>query len=138
MECYLEEVVAYLSETYCLDGAVGFQLVVEPLELDVNLAVPVGLVVNEAITNALKYAFPGGRRGTVRLSLHRVGETACVLTVADDGVGLPDGFDPARSRSLGMTLMHGFSEQLGGELTLRGGTGLTLSLRFDQAQLEKA
>ncbi len=138
MECYLEEVVAYLSETYCLDGAVGFQLAVEPLELDVNLAVPVGLVVNEAITNALKYAFPGGRRGTVRLSLLRVGETACVLTVADDGVGLPDGFDPACSRSLGMTLMHGFSEQLGGELTLRGGAGLTLSLRFDEAQPEKA
>jgi two-component sensor histidine kinase len=105
------------------------------LDLDVTLAVPLGLIVNEAMTNALKYALPGGEPGTVRLALHRQAPgTDCELTIADDGPGLPPGYDPSRSRSLGMTLMHGLAEQLGGELRLSGPPGVTLRLSFPDAQ----
>jgi two-component sensor histidine kinase len=138
MHDYIEEVVAYLSASYYLHQQVRFCLEVEPIELDVTQAVPLGLIINEAITNACKYAFPGGRPGTVSLSLRRVTEYMVALSIADDGVGLPEGFDSGQSRSLGMTLLHGFSAQLGGELTITGRRGLSIQLLFEEEQFEKA
>jgi two-component sensor histidine kinase len=135
MHDYIEEVVAYLHDSYCLKQLAHFELEVEPIELDVTQAVPLGLIINEAITNAFKYAFPDGRSGTVALRLHRHGEDTYQLTVADDGVGLPANYDPSQSRSLGMTLLHGFSGQLGGELTITSPPGLTINLVFQEEQL---
>jgi two-component sensor histidine kinase len=114
---------------------VRFCIEVEPIELDVTQAVPLGLIINEVITNAFKYAFPDGRPGTVTLRLLRLAETSYQLTIADDGVGLPKNYDPSQSRSLGMTLLHGFSGQLGGELTITSQAGLTINLVFAEEQL---
>jgi two-component sensor histidine kinase len=130
MASYIGEVADYLRSSYHLPQPIGFALDVEPIELDVTLAVPLGLIINEAITNAFKYAFPCGRSGTLRLALHRVGPTGYELTIEDNGMGLPAGFDPARSRSLGMSLMHGFSQQLGGELSITSRNGLRIRLSF--------
>src|SRR5690606_4720811 len=58
MNAYIEEVVDYLQDSYALSRQVSFKLFIEPMELDVNLAVPLGLIINEAITNTFKYAFP--------------------------------------------------------------------------------
>jgi two-component sensor histidine kinase len=135
MADYISEVVAYLHESYHLPQPIRLQLEVEPIELDVTQAVPLGLIINEAITNALKYAFPQGRSGTVRLSLHRLAARTYELTIADDGVGLPEGYQPGRSRSLGMKLLHGFSRQLGGKLTISSVPGLSISLVFAEEQL---
>ncbi len=98
---------------------------------------PLGLIINEVITNAFKYAFPEGRFGTLTLHLHRLAETTCQLTIADDGVGLPENYNPAQSRSLGMTLLQGFSEQLGGKLTITSRQGLTICLVFEEEQLSQ-
>jgi two-component sensor histidine kinase len=137
MPSYILEVVSYLCDSYSLPGSVRFGLEVDEIELDVTLAVPLGLIINEALINAFKYAFPGGRSGRVTLSLHRLAEATYELTIADDGVGLPAGYDPSRSRSLGMTLLHGFSRQLGGELTITSEQGLRISLVFEEEQLVK-
>jgi two-component system, sensor histidine kinase PdtaS len=93
-------------------------------------AVPLGLIINEAITNAFKYAFPQERSGTVQVNLRQQADTRYALTIEDDGVGLPKGYDPSQSRSLGMTLIHGFSAQLGGELIIESSQGVKLSLLF--------
>jgi two-component sensor histidine kinase len=135
MQSYIEEVVAFLHECYCLFGAVHFELEVEDIELDVTQAVPLGLIINEAVTNALKYAFPGGRSGTVTLRLMRLRKHAYALTIRDDGVGLPAHYNPASSRSLGMTLLHGFSAQLGGELSIVSAAGLRINLVFEEEHL---
>jgi two-component sensor histidine kinase len=127
MRDYLEEAVAYLHDAYSLPGPVQFYLSVDDVELDVTQAEPLGLIVNEAVTNALKYAFPGGRSGAVHLTLRRLPGGAFELSIADNGVGLPEGYDPEGSHSLGMTLMHGFGQQLGGQLTITSGQGLRLS-----------
>jgi two-component sensor histidine kinase len=138
MAAYLRDLVVYLRDSYQPPGPGGrvhLELDMPPLNLDVTLAVPLGLIANEAVTNALKYAFPSKGRGTVRLSLHRlVAETAYELVVGDNGPGLPPGYDPPRSRSLGMTLMHGLGEQLGGELRITGSPGVTLRLTFPGEQ----
>ncbi len=138
MPSYIEEVVDYLRDFYHRPRPIQFRLDVEPIDLDVTLAVPLGLIINEAITNAFKYAFPEGRTGTVRLNLYRLTRTTYQLTIEDNGVGLPEGYIPSRSRSLGMTLMHGFSEQLGGELTITSAHGLSICLVFEEEQLTNA
>ncbi|QIP13817.1 hypothetical protein G8759_14970 [Spirosoma aureum] len=135
MADYIEEVVAYLRESYELPQPIGFEVNVEAIELDVTQAVPLGLIINEAITNSLKYAFPDGRPGTISLAFHRLRPTEYELRITDDGVGLPADYDPAHSHSLGMTLIEGFSQQLGGELTIRNNAGLSISLQFQDEQL---
>jgi two-component sensor histidine kinase len=135
MNTYVEEVVAYLQDTYALSRQVSFKLDIEPIELDVNLAVPLGLIINEAITNAFKYAFPQERSGVVGVSLRQQVDTRYALAIEDDGIGLPQGYDPSQSRSLGMTLIHGFSAQLGGELTVESSGGVRISLLFTDKKL---
>ncbi len=135
MPAYIQELVAYLHESYDLSQPIQFEFAVDPIELDVTQAVPLGLIINEAITNALKYAFPGGRSGTVRLALRQIKKGTYQLMITDNGVGLPAGYNPEQSRSLGMTLMRGFSEQLGGELHVNNESGLTITLAFGDEPL---
>lgn len=106
--------------------------VAEPQKLSADLAIPIGLLVNELVTNALKYAypdpaFPGG--GEIRVRTARDGRTLCV-EVADDGIGLPDGFEIGRaSKSLGMRVVGSLTRQLGGTLTIPpAGKGTTFRL----------
>lgn len=135
MASYINDLAVYLRESYNLHQSIYFNLTVEPLKLDVTLAVPLGLIINEALTNALKYAFPGGRSGTISLSLYQLENTRYELTIADDGVGLPAEYEPSKSRSLGMTLIHGLSGQLGGKFSITGVSGVRISLVFKDEQL---
>jgi two-component sensor histidine kinase len=135
MNSYIEEVVAYLNDSYSLYQPTRFDVEVEDIELDVTLAVPLGLIINEAITNAFKYAFPHERSGRITVHLKRLAEASYELVIADDGVGLPASYDPSRSRSLGMTLIHGFSRQLGGKLTITSPPGMCISLMFQEENL---
>jgi two-component sensor histidine kinase len=99
--------------------------------------VQLGLVLNETVTNALKYAFPEGRAGTVRVRFVREGEDF-VLTVADDGIGLPQEGDvterrPRRGSGLGTRLLSALAAQLRGTFTRRpgeNGVGTVAELRF--------
>ncbi len=84
-------------------------------------AVAMGLVVNELVTNAAKYAFPSGRAGMITVSLRRL-ETGAELVVADDGVGLPPE-SRIRSGGLGRKLVESFARQAGAILTLGDGPG---------------
>ncbi|CAN5396630.1 hypothetical protein BH09BAC4_BH09BAC4_19200 [soil metagenome] len=130
MEAYILELITYLNESFALPQPIRFELVIDPIELDVTQAVPLGLIINEAITNALKYAFPAGREGKVLVKLSSIREGLYELVITHDGIGLPADFDPTQSRSLGMTLLHGFSEQLGGRLQISGQLGLHVRLLF--------
>ncbi|WP_018045827.1 histidine kinase dimerization/phosphoacceptor domain -containing protein [Methylobacterium sp. 88A] len=89
------------------------------LDIPADLAIPLGLFVNELVTNAIKYAYPDGE-GEIRVTARPHEEGGLVIGVADDGAGLPDGFDPtqARSTSLGMRIINNLGRQLGGPLTV--------------------
>lgn len=132
-EEYINELVDYLTESF--DTRVTIQLDVESLLLDISQAVPLGLIINEAVTNAFKYAFPAGQAGTVQVSLHRMDSRTLSLTVRDNGVGLPANYDPARSRSLGMSLMHRLAQQLNGQLTLDRQSGVALRISFEETRI---
>lgn len=94
-------------------------------------AIPCGLVVNELLTNCLKHAYPEGKSGTIRISLHCASDR-CVLEVADDGVGMPSTFDLDRATSLGLKLVAVLARQLGGELRVQGRPGTHVSVLFPQ------
>jgi len=110
---------------------VKMDLDVEPVSLDVNQAVPCGLLVNELVSNCLKHAFPQGQSGAIRVELHPVpGGGALCLRVADDGVGLPPGFELKNLRTLGLQLVSDLARQLQGELVIRSEQGTVFELVF--------
>jgi two-component sensor histidine kinase len=97
--------------------------------LTVETAIPCALVLNELVSNCLRHAFPAGRVGEVRVDL-REEDGECLLTVADDGAGLPADFDPATASSLGLRLVRTLAGQLGGAVELRRAGGTAFVLRF--------
>jgi len=124
---YLEELCRDLVASIRTPGDTSIVLKTDiaPERLPTDRAIPIGLIVNELVTNAVKYAFPGERTGTVMVSLKReAGELR--LTVADDGTGL----DPRRADSgLGGRLVDGFAQQLGGRVEWQSGRhGTTVEL----------
>jgi two-component sensor histidine kinase len=125
--------VGHLADTHGDDWLrAPVRAAIEDANLGVETAVPLGLVANELISNAYKHAFPDGRRGEVLLQFRLLDERRAELVVADDGVGLPAGFDPGQLRSLGMRLVTSLTEQLGGELShgANGDAGTRFALRF--------
>jgi two-component sensor histidine kinase len=132
MLSYIHDLVSYLESSFTVARGIYFQLEIDEISLDVSQAVPLGLILNEAITNAAKYAFPNGRRGTIIVSLRRQGARNILLKIADNGVGLPGNFDFNRNNSLGMQLIRLFAEQLEGELFFQGKDGVEISLLFKQ------
>lgn len=110
----------------------GLQLSVEAEQafLDIQLAVPCGLIVNELMTNVLKYAFPQGRAGQVRVWFRREPERRCILGVADDGVGLPDSVDPHSVPTLGLHLVRVLAQQIDAVMHVERSRGTLFELRF--------
>jgi two-component sensor histidine kinase len=103
------------------------------LLLGVTSAVPIGLIVNEAVTNALKYAFDG-TPGEITVTLHCAAER-CRLVISDNGRGFAS---PPREGSLGITLMRRLSRQLEGNLKIDGSDGTTVDLEWNLAPAEQA
>jgi two-component sensor histidine kinase len=89
------------------------------VRLATDRAISLALIATELITNAVKYAYPGERKGKVFVTLARGDEGHLAMTVSDEGVGLPPGFDIRRARSLGMRIVRALTEQLGADLKVR-------------------
>jgi two-component system, cell cycle sensor histidine kinase and response regulator CckA len=107
----------------CLDVA--------SVSLDVNQAVPCGLLVNELVSNCLKHAFPNGRQGEIRVEVQPVDDGPAVrLRVADNGVGLPADFDMQQLHSLGLQLVSDLVSQIQGRLEIGGGPGAAFDVVF--------
>ncbi|WP_158552665.1 histidine kinase dimerization/phosphoacceptor domain -containing protein [Spirosoma telluris] len=111
---YIEDILDYLLVTFARQDSVLKKIAVMPINLDVILAVPLGLILNEVVTNSLKYAFPDGQKGTISIELVDLASQTYRLTISDNGVGFPPDLNPNRSRTLGMSLIRGLSKQLGG------------------------
>ena len=136
MRDYIREMVDYLGNSFANVKRVNFKLDVEDVSLDVSQAVPLGLILNEAITNAIKYAFPGDQRGTVYILFWHAGKEDLVLEIKDDGKGFPENFDFSNNNSLGLQLIQLFSEQLEGSLKFKSIEGVEISLTFKKFYAE--
>ncbi len=103
---------------------------IEDVSLKMEILVPLGLIVTELVTNCLKHAFPAGRGGEARVSFRSIGENEFELSVADDGVGLPEWLDLKNPKSLGLDLVRLLSNQLGGAVGVSRVGGTEVRVRF--------
>ncbi|RYG17683.1 MAG: hypothetical protein EOO07_10555 [Chitinophagaceae bacterium] len=127
MSSYIPELTAYLKEYIGEDKYIAIEVDVDALHFDVSDAVPMGLILNEALTNAIKYAFKGRNSGKIMVSLKEI-SAGYRLRIIDDGVGLPLGFDISARDSLGLKLIRGLSHQLGGELLIQSNSGTEITV----------
>ena len=102
----------------------------EDIDLTMEKAIPLGLIINEVVHNVIKYAFPNGENGNFRISLKYFDGTV-QLIMADDGVGLPEGMDIYNSPSLGLTIINGLTGQLEGEFYQISGPGTAYGIEFE-------
>ena len=102
---------------------------INEIKLDVSQAIPVGIILNEAVTNALKYAFPDNRTGRIMIAIKQF-EQQIVMQISDDGAGLPDEFDLSKNNSLGITLIKGLTSQLKGTFSMNDSGGVTIIVKF--------
>lgn len=110
---------------------VSLQVDADGVQLDIDRAVPCGLIVHELVSNALRHGFPDGRKGHLQIALRADGDRV-MLEVNDDGVGLPASFDLKRCSSLGIQLVRVLSRQLRGELVVKSEGGTQFALGFSQ------
>ncbi|MDB6175279.1 MAG: multi-sensor signal transduction histidine kinase [Chthoniobacteraceae bacterium] len=132
---YLQELAASLFESYRTpSGSVGFKISAEGIFLELNAAIPCGLILNELISNALKHAFPEERRGEIVINFKEITNNTLKLSVCDNGVGLPEGFDPAKVTTLGIKLVCDLTKQLDGTVEFRNARGTTVEITFPKPQ----
>jgi two-component sensor histidine kinase len=127
---YVKELVGYLHESFDTDSRMNFDLRIEPIYLDVSQAIPLGLIINESIVNAIKYAFLNEQDGIVSINLFSESAEKLVLQISDNGIGLPVGLDLGQRNSLGMDLMQGLTKQLKGSFTIESLKGVFITVRF--------
>ena len=129
---YLRDLVQLLVSTYARDPSrVRLDLDLARAFVSIDAAIPLGLIANELITNSLKFAFPGGRHGVIRVESKPLPDHEFQFRVADDGVGFPHGLVVERAASLGLRLVWMLTGQLDGEGTWeKVAVGTSFSLRF--------
>lgn len=111
------------------NGAVSLTVDGDEAEIDIDRAVPFAMAVNEILSNTLKHAFPDGRPGRVFVHLSHRGEVL-TLSVIDNGIGMPDGFDPLKSGNMGTRLLMGLAKQLDGSVEFRSLVGTEVRLEM--------
>jgi PAS domain S-box-containing protein len=126
---YLRNLATHLFHSYQVNtDRIRLRLDTEEVFLNINTAIPCGLIVNELVSNALKHAFPEGRTGEVAVELHRVRGDGYVVQVKDDGVGFPEGLDYRRTETLGMQIVNTLVDQVDGSIELARGKGTGFSI----------
>jgi two-component system, sensor histidine kinase PdtaS len=130
---YLRELVEELFRAYRPPG-VHYEVQAAAISVNIDTAIPCGLIASELISNCLKHAFPGGRPGQVRVTLELVAPAVFSLVVQDDGVGVPENFASLRAESLGLQLVDTLARQLGTTLQVDQRGGSTFQLRFQEAR----
>ena len=130
MAGYIHELIDYLKDSFHTGHTIRFNLQIDPVKLNVSHCVPLGLILNEAITNAIKHAFPGKKEGVIDISLKSIAPDHFLLSIKDNGVGLPATFNSTNQASMGMKLMRGLSDDLDATFKVNNNGGTEILLDF--------
>ena len=134
LEIYLRELVSSLAASFdAAPGKITVEIESMPVLVGINSAIPCGQFMNELLSNAFKYAFPGERKGKIHIQLQQTQDGEIILRVRDDGVGLPHDYNEEDSDSLGMAILRMLAQQLNGQLNIQNGSGVAYELRFKEA-----
>jgi len=129
---YINDLVALLMQSYRMssDRITTTIDVDEAVVVSIDMAIPCGLIFNELIANSLQHAFPGERKGEIRIGLKKDDDGMIELAVSDNGSGVPPDFDFMSSATLGLTTIFGLGSQLDGEVIFEREIGLSCRVRF--------
>ncbi|MDD3985742.1 MAG: histidine kinase dimerization/phosphoacceptor domain -containing protein [Methanobacterium sp.] len=129
---YLKNLSNDLYTTYTTNqDLVKLFLDVDNIIFDIEISIPLGLILNELLTNSLKHAFPNNRKGEVKIELHKKNNGRYYLSVADNGIGLPKNLNPHKIDTLGMQLINSLTKQINGELTVNTDNGTEFIIKFN-------
>lgn len=134
---YIYELVEYLKDSYAIRENIRFDLHIENIELNHASAITLGLILNEAITNAIKYAF-AKTEGKISISLTHISDSQLLLSITDNGRGLPANFDSKLGASMGMELLQGLTDDLGGSFSIDTDNGTHIKVIFDYKPISSA
>lgn len=130
LKTYFEDLCRDVATTAGREN-VTFRVDAAPVKLEIEKLMNLSLIVVEIVTNSLKHAFPDGRAGAIDIVLTKAANTDnCLLVIRDNGVGFPDGFDPASSKRLGFRILGGFMRALQGEMTHANDGGSVVRVSF--------
>jgi two-component sensor histidine kinase/ribosomal protein L18 len=128
---YIHELVNHLRDSFNTRQSIQFNLSIDPVQLGLSHCIPIGLILNEAITNSIKYAFPDNRPGLVNISLKRTFPSHFILRISDTGIGMPESFDSLNPGTMGLRLMIGLSQDIDGTFSIISQNGTTITLDFE-------
>jgi PAS domain S-box-containing protein len=128
---YVQDVTHHLLRSY-QSGPRGVRLKVDvdPVSLNIDTAIPCALIINELVSNALKYAFPNGRDGEIRIRMNQIGTDDLNLSISDNGIGFPAGISWEHTDSLGLQLVRSLTDQLNGSIQCQLDKGAKFDIRF--------
>jgi two-component sensor histidine kinase len=131
---YVEQLTIHLFSSYGVPrDRIRLHPDMDSVCLNLDVALPCGLIVNEVVANSLEHGFPDGRSGEIRIVVKEDPPGTLSMLLADDGIGLEKGLDPQASRSLGLRLIHMLARQLGAELEIQSRSGTEVRLTFAAA-----
>jgi PAS domain S-box-containing protein len=129
---YMKEIINELINTYKRDpNIIKLNLDLENIILDINTSIPLGLIVNELVSNSLKYAFPDNREGEINVSL-KLKDGKYILIIGDNGVGIPRSTDFRNTASLGLQLVNNLTDQINGKIELDRSHGTEFKITFKE------
>ncbi|MEP6628534.1 MAG: sensor histidine kinase, partial [Ginsengibacter sp.] len=135
MSIYLPEFVDYLRDGFGIQQQIHFDLDIEPIKLGVSQAIPLALILNEAITNSIKYAFPLNKKGAIVVAMHKSDKNIEVV-IADNGIGIDPLLADTVLNSLGLQLMKGLSEDIEGQIVFQNKNGTKITITFNVDPLD--
>ncbi|MEI7557180.1 histidine kinase dimerization/phosphoacceptor domain -containing protein [Candidatus Chlorohelix sp.] len=131
MKTYIQSLTNNLLHSLnFISERVAIDLKIEGVLLNMDTAIPCGLLINELLYNAFKHAFPGERKGIVKIELSRDSRDMLRLLIADNGVGIPENLDPQNTETLGLQLVGMLTKQLDGKLEIQREGGTTFTIKF--------
>ena len=126
---YINKLIRGLQSTYQMGAYLEFEVESEEIELEIEMAIPVGLIINELVTNSIKHGFSPDKNGKITVHFKRAG-LEYELIVKDNGVGFDQDLNFKDSPSLGMELVHALTDQLDGVLKFNGDNGTCVNIQF--------
>lgn len=136
LHSFVEPLLRDLETAYVYMGSIEIRHEIEELTISARQSLSVGIVVNELVTNSLKYSFPEGGRGTISVSVSSVGEQVLRIAVADDGSGIPDTVMKNEDYGFGLTLVDGYARQYNGSMEINNENGTTVTVTIELEPLE--
>jgi len=131
VHAYVPELINHLYESFDFRNQnIVITHTIEPIYLDAAEVLPLAVILNEAVTNSLKYAFPDGRKGEIHLTLRQTPAGMVQMWIRDNGVGLPADYSPAFGKTLGFTLITGLANQLEGYCKIENEGGVVITIQF--------